>query len=93
VPNSIEYVDGLELWVWDSGELEGFAVFLNGTKVDEQLIPKIKFPIAQPQPKVDIVVEFGGVDGGATKVVDVASGNKVLGFLDSGNTHSYTVVK
>jgi hypothetical protein len=91
---TIQYKDGmkLELWIWDSGELEGFAVYLNGQFLDEKNIVAIKYPIGKPDPKSAIVVEFGGDDGGATKVVDVAANNQVLEHQDSGDKHSYLIV-
>jgi hypothetical protein len=90
---TIKYKDGmeLELWVWDSGELEGFAVYLNDQFLDEESTVGMKYPIAKPDPASAIIVEFGGADGGATKIVDTAANNAVLEHQDSGVKHSYLV--
>ncbi len=86
----ITYKDGLELWVWDTGKLEGFAVYLNGEKVDEQTGIGNKYPIARPATPLVITVQFGGADGGATKIVDTSTSVAVK-FQDTGTSHQYRV--
>ena len=86
----IAYKDGLELWVWDSGELEGFAVYLNGELLDESILIGGKYRIGRPIALADIEVRFGGADGGATKIVDTKA-HKTLSFQDEGTQHQYTI--
>jgi hypothetical protein len=88
----IKYREGLELWVWDSGVLEGFAVYINGQLLDEETIIGMKYPIAKPESgAAAIVVKFGGADGGATKIVDTKANNQVVEHQDSGTSHGYII--
>lgn len=86
----VSYVDGMQLWVWDTGKLEGFAVYLNGELITNQVIEGAKLDVVKPTGTATIVVQFSGVDGGATKLVDTVA-KSALAFQDSGNTHTYTV--
>jgi len=88
--SAIQYKKGLELWVWDTGELEGFALYLNGELLDEQNVPLLRYDIGKPDGVSAIVVQFGGADGGATKIVDTEAA-KVLVHQDSGTNHGYIV--
>src|SRR6185369_5420076 len=91
----IQYQDGkqLELWVKDTGQFEGFALFLNGSlamQVGDQTTRKI--PITQPNPSAAIVIHFGGVDGGISAIVDVtdpAAPHKLE--HQNGLKHSYLI--
>jgi len=91
--NTIQHTDGLELWVWDTGEVEGFALFMDGVQIDPGGVEKIKYVIPAPQGQAEYVVQFAGLDGGATKMVDAKNANRVLGFQDTGMSHAYTVVR
>jgi hypothetical protein len=88
--DEIPYKDGLELWVWDTGQLEGFAVYLNGEKLDEQILVGKKYPIGRPDSVLNITVQFGGADGGATKIFDTTT-KKSVAFQDAGISHRYRV--
>lgn len=92
---AIAFKDGmkLELWVWDRGELEGFAVYLNGELLDEQSSAGMKYPIDMPSGPRAIIVHFAGDDGGATKIIDIAAGGAVLEHQESGTKHSYLIVR
>ncbi|MEY4547131.1 MAG: hypothetical protein RL685_3326 [Pseudomonadota bacterium] len=64
-----------ELWVRDTGDLDSFAVFLNGQlaeRVSDQRKTH-KFKIDRPQGSCAVVVHFGGNDSGITAVVDVTN--------------------
>lgn len=86
-----------QLWVRDSGEFDGFAIYVNQTlvrQVGDQLTHK--YPIVPPVPggpsPLPIVIHFGGNDGGVSAIVDVTVPNdeqvieKQLGLK-----HSYLV--
>lgn len=81
----------LELWVWDSGELEGFSVYVNGELADRQHVSELKYALQPPDPHTEIVVEFAGTDGGATKIVDVAEPREpvTLEHCEHGQRHVY----
>lgn len=87
----------LELWVRDTGELDTFAVFLNGNlaeRVSDQTRTH-RFPFDRPVTSSAIVVHFGGNDSGLTAIVDVTDGQeRGLAKLTAadGNRHSYIVV-
>ncbi|HMI86488.1 MAG TPA: hypothetical protein VK550_20485 [Polyangiaceae bacterium] len=84
----------LQLWVWDSGELEGWALYLNDELIDEQDVFALKYDIESPDPSWAVVVHFAGDDGGGTKIVNIASGKPVvLERQDSGLKHSYIIAK
>lgn len=89
----IKYKPGLELWVRDTGQFEGYAVFLNGTlvqQVGDQLTNK--FPIGQPSALTPIVIHFGGADGGISAIVDVSNPpSQVKLEAQSGLKHSYLI--
>lgn len=64
----------LELWVRDTGTLEGFTVYLDGKKVKDVFTDKIrKFPLTRPKDGAFSVIalKFGGADGGTSAIVDV----------------------
>jgi len=88
--SDIQYTDGLQLWVWDTGELEGFAVNLNGEILTQQVVETGRYKISKPADTWNITVSFGGADGGATKIVDTTA-NKTIAFQDAGTLHSYTI--
>lgn len=92
---AIKFADGmkLQLWVWDSGDIEGFSIFLNGEFLDERTTLALKYDIDAPTGDEAIVVHFAGVDGGATKIVDAAKANAVLESQESGLKHSYVITK
>jgi hypothetical protein len=79
--NQIPFPQGrtFELWVFDSGELDTFGVFLNG-----QLVKRVrdtkkthKFTIARPVSHCAVVVHFGGNDSGVSAIFDVTDGREV----------------
>jgi hypothetical protein len=90
----INYKDGmtLELWVWDKGELEGFSIYMDGQQLDHQDVLAMRYPIAPPETQVEVLVKFGGKDGGATKIVDMTDGKKVvLAHNESGLDHRFVI--
>ena len=93
----IKYAEGkqLELWVKDTGQFEGFALFLNGSlamQIGDQTTRKI--PITRPNPSAAIVIHFGGVDGGISAIVDVTDTSAPEKLADQeGLKHSYLIEK
>jgi hypothetical protein len=85
----------LQLWVWDTGDLEGFSVYLNGELLDDSDAPDLAYDIDRPEKDSSsaIVVHFNGIDGGATKVVDVSNDAKpkTVEHQNDGLKHSYLV--
>lgn len=92
---AILFRDGmkLELWVWDSAKIEGFSVYLNEELIDEQASAGMKYPIEAPSDSRAVVVHFGGEDGGATKIIDIAAGGAVIDHQETGTKHSYLIVR
>ena len=90
---AIKFTDGmkLELWVWDRGELEGYAIYLNGQYLTEGSTIARRYPIDPPKGNEVIAIHFGGADGGATKIVDAAQDNSVVEHQDDGVRHSYII--
>jgi hypothetical protein len=90
---TINYKTGLELWVWDRGELEGFAVYLNRQRVADEVVQGMRYAIDAPETaSATITVAFGGKDGGATKIVDSAT-QKALEYNDDALEHEYVIVR
>ncbi len=90
----VEYKAGmkLQLWVWDTGELEGFMLYKDGKLFDAQQVHDLAYEIDRPIDTFKIEVKFNGVDGGATKIVDIASGKtSVLASKDAGDVHAYDI--
>ena len=94
--NRIEFKSGMKLflYVWDSGEIEGFAVYVNDTLVTERNTLTRKYPL-EPLDSGEswgLIVQFAGQDGGATKIVDEATTPQtVLAHQDTGLSHAYMV--
>jgi hypothetical protein len=92
---TIKYAEDqqLELWVKDTGQFEGFAIFLNGSlamQIGDQTTRKI--PITRPSPSAAIVIHFGGVDGGISAIVDVTDAAAPQKLADhEGLKHSYLI--
>src|SRR5438105_1258181 len=83
----VSYVDGLQLWVWDTGELEGFAVFLNGQVITNQVIEGAKINVERPIDKAQLNGCYAGMEA---KWSDVSAAAK--SFVDSTNVY-YTLSK
>jgi hypothetical protein len=87
----------LELWVRDVGAFDGIAIYLNGKLIerigDQQTV---KFAIERPPGPTEIIVHFGGNDGGISAVVDVTDidQQRALGKQTQGDglRHAYRVV-
>ena len=82
-----------ELWVRDSGEFDGFAVYVNNALVnvvgDQQTH---KYPVEHPAAPLAITVTFGGSDGGVSAIVDVTDpNNQAVVEKQKGLKHSYLV--
>lgn len=92
---SIKYVQGkkLQLWVRDTGVFDGFAVYLNGQKIDEVGEQDTKkYDIVRPDAAEKVSVRFGGHDGGVTAVVDVTDPNaKQVLAKQHGMAHEYVI--
>jgi hypothetical protein len=94
--NEITYQDGMKLWlyVWDSGNPEGFAVYINDNLLTESnaILKKYDIEPLGPGESWGILVRFAGQDGGATKVVDEGSSpHQVEGHQDDGVVHGYLI--
>lgn len=80
----------LQLWVRDSGEFSGFAVYLDGSvmyQVADQ--DTKKYDIPRPDSATVVAIKFGGNDGGVSTIVNVANDQQVAVERQTGLQHSY----
>lgn len=95
--SEVKYPDGgrLELWVRDTGTLEGFTVYLDGQKhkrVFDGSVHKFTLPPPSANTFAVIGVCFGGVDGGRSALIDVSDAqNPVTVIQSSGMSHVYEI--
>jgi len=90
---AIDYPKGknFELRVKDTGALDQFDVFVNGTLRSHVSDGEVhQYPIEQPTGTIAIAVHFEGTDGGKSAIVDVTdSGNPSVVSSQDGLIHSY----
>ena len=93
---SIEYRQGmdLELWIQDTGRVEGYTLYLNGFVIDRKFDGNThRHPIPRPAAPIAVVVQFGGADGGISQMVDAAGGGRRgVGDGQDAKRHEYVVV-
>jgi hypothetical protein len=84
----------LELWVKDTGILEGFTAYVGTLRVDEVSDGQTHaFPIARPESLLNLVVQFGGQSGGHTAIVDnQGPGQRKVLARQEGLSHAYEIV-
>lgn len=80
----------LELWVKDSGNFDGFAVYFDGDKIANVVDQGTHVYTLPDKGTLSVVVQFGGNDGGISAVVDNKDPNNqtCLGKQD-GKRHAY----
>lgn len=92
---AISYDEGkkLELWTRDEGILEGYTIYVNGTRFKDVGDGGLKqFPINRPPAVMVIAALFGGKDGGHTAIVDVTDpSNRVVLERKTGLDHVYEI--
>lgn len=82
----------LKLLVRDTGDLDTFAVYVNGGIVDEIADQQTHaYPIDPPSSDMAVGVQFGGVDGGTSAIYDFANGQKKQLARQTGVTHLYLI--
>ena len=83
----------LELWVMDTGEHDTFEVYVNGFHAHFSASQGLeKFPIQPPPHPLDIVVRFGGADGGVSAIVDnLGQPDPPIVEQCSGTEHTYSI--
>ena len=94
-PTEVKYPKGAtyELWVIDTGDLEGFQVYFEDHVIDMVADSTThKYALARPGAPTAVGVVFSGTDGGKSAIVSrTATGNKVVAGT-TGKLHSYRLV-
>lgn len=83
----------VELWVKDSGEFDGFAVYLDGNKIATIVDDKTRsFALPETNADLKVTVQFGGNDGGVSAIVHLMDDNNqsCLG-KQRGMRHEYKI--
>jgi hypothetical protein len=95
---TISYPTGrvLELWVRDTGQFDGIAIFVDGAIVRKFVDQGThRIPLDRPSAKVELAVAFGGNDGGISAIVDMTDPKlpETLGKFaaNDGLTHRYEI--
>lgn len=95
MPKTVKFVPGMrhELWIKDTGDLEGFRVFLAGNTIDDVFEGTTKkYLLHAPAPRYSINVQFNGTDGGASAIVQfTATGKSTLASTQGTDGHDYSV--
>lgn len=96
---TISYPTGreIELWVRDTGQFDGIAIFVDGAIVQRFVDQGThRIPLERPSAKVELAVAFGGNDGGISAIVDMTDPKlpMTLGKFgtNDGHTHRYEIV-
>jgi hypothetical protein len=82
----------LQLRVKDTGLLEGYTLYFNGTLADEVGTDDMRpYTIEKPAGTIALVIHFNGDEGGMSGIFDMGNGGDTL-QRQSGPRHSYLIV-